>query len=100
MPYVRLPPTLAGRAGSFYVISALLGASFGSVFSRFQDCNWQLLPPQIETANAMGFSTMWKLLGAGLGNFIAGLVLDVFQTDSGVLPGPGSTKTQLVAYKP
>merc|ERR1712083_1168651 len=68
-------------ARAFYILSALLGATFGLVFSRFQDCTWQLLPPNVEFANAMGFSTMWKLLGAGLGNFIAGLILDLCHKD-------------------
>jgi len=43
----------------------------------------------------MGFSTMWKLLGAGLGNFAAGLVLDFFQ-DPAV--GVADDKAALIAY--
>jgi len=78
IPFLRLFQSLPTRIRIFYVLAGFLGATFGSVFSRFQDCNWQLLPPGVETANAMGYSTMWKLLGAGLGNFGAGLVLDFF----------------------
>jgi len=60
------------------VIAGVMGATFGSVYSRFQDCTWQLLPPQADVANAMGFATMCKLLGAGVGNFIAGVILSYF----------------------
>ncbi|CAK0809393.1 unnamed protein product [Prorocentrum cordatum] len=80
IPFLVLLETVEARRGAFYVLSALMGATFGSVYSRFQDCNWQLLPSDVETATAMGFSTMCKLLGAGLGNFVAGLVLDLCQS--------------------
>jgi len=96
MPFVYVFPSRAGRINAFYIISAFLGATFGSVYARFQDCSWQLLPPNVETANAMGFSTMWKLLGAGLGNFIAGLVLDLFQEQTVGTVGDG---TSLIAYR-
>jgi len=104
IPFLRIFHDVPTRTRVFYVVASFMGATFGSVFSRFQDCNWQLLPPGVETANAMGYSTMWKLLGAGLGNFGAGLVLDLFQYDHrtasighhATSAGSGST---LVAYR-
>uniref|UniRef100_A0A7S0B329 Major facilitator superfamily (MFS) profile domain-containing protein n=1 Tax=Pyrodinium bahamense TaxID=73915 RepID=A0A7S0B329_9DINO len=100
MPFVSFFAQKANRAQAFYVLSALLGATFGSVYARFQDCTWQLLPPNVEFANAMGFSTMWKLLGAGLGNFIAGLVLDLFQKKQQLPPDADTLHaTHLVAYQ-
>lgn len=80
IPFLVLLETIEARRGAFYVLSALMGATFGSVYSRFQDCTWQLLPSNVETATAMGFSTMCKLLGAGLGNFGAGVILEFFQS--------------------
>jgi len=100
MPFVHFFPHEGDRAKAFYVLASGLGATFGSVYARFQDCTWQLLPPKIEFANAMGFSTMWKLLGAGLGNFIAGLVLDLFQSDKPLpLDIVNTRQTNLVGYK-
>lgn len=97
MPYVSLIHSLSGRELAFYILTGALGACFGCVFSRFQDCNWQLLPPGVETANAMGFSTMCKLLGAGLGNFAAGLILDAFQ--DGNFVDDSETSMLIVKYK-
>eukprot|EP00413_Alexandrium_margalefii_P044357 CAMPEP_0204604854 /NCGR_PEP_ID=MMETSP0661-20131031/58128_1 /ASSEMBLY_ACC=CAM_ASM_000606 /TAXON_ID=109239 /ORGANISM="Alexandrium margalefi, Strain AMGDE01CS-322" /LENGTH=595 /DNA_ID=CAMNT_0051616045 /DNA_START=89 /DNA_END=1876 /DNA_ORIENTATION=- len=100
MPFVHFLPHKATRAQALYFLAALMGATFGSVYSRFQDCTWQLLPPNVEFANAMGFSTMWKLLGAGLGNFFSGLVLDLFQSAAPLPAGTDVTHaTHLVAYK-
>jgi MFS family permease len=82
IPCIHLFPTFLGRRRFFYILAAFMGATFGSVYARFQDCNWQLLPQGVETATAMGYSTMCKLLGAGLGNFGAGLILDCFQASS------------------
>lgn len=100
MPLIHWIPQKVHRAQAFYFLSALLGATFGTVYARFQDCTWQLLPPKVEFANAMGFSTMWKLLGAGLGNFFSGLVLDLFQSET-KLPADTDAEhaTHLVAYR-
>lgn len=101
LPFVTFFPQKANRAQAFYFLAALLGATFGSVYARFQDCTWQLLPQNVEFANAMGFSTMWKLLGAGLGNFIAGLILDLFPTDHPRWDAPTAPgeKSKLIAYQ-
>lgn len=103
LPGVRLIQGLSTRLRVFYVLAGFLGAAFGSVYSRFQDCNWQLLPPGVETANAMGYSTLWKLLGAGLGNFGAGLVLDLFVYNHTTAAighhASGTSSTTMIAYK-
>jgi len=99
MPFVHFFPHKANRAQAFYFLAALMGATFGSVYARFQDCTWQLLPPNVEFANAMGYSTMWKLLGAGLGNFLAGLVLDLFQEKNQLAADASHHNTNLIAYK-
>jgi len=78
LPAISLLDNMNSRMQAFYVIAGVMGATFGSVYSRFQDCTWQLLPPQADVANAMGFATMCKLLGAGVGNFIAGVILSYF----------------------
>jgi len=77
MPVVGLLPNIAFRTCSFYAIAVLFGAAFGSVYSRFQECTWSLLPPGVDIANAMGFAAMCKLAGVGMGNFLAGIILDV-----------------------
>jgi len=98
MPFVHMFHTHNSRMQAFYIVAALLGTSFGSVYARFQDCQWQLLPKNVETANAMGFSTTAKLLGAGLGNFVAGLILDLFQSHVKMQAGSDGRTTNLIAY--
>jgi len=81
MPIVSfLPQSERQRLIYFYVVSFLLGLTFGSVYSRFQACTWSLLPPHVDIANAMGFASVAKLVGVGIGNFVAGLILDGFRT--------------------
>mmetsp|Transcript_92107 Transcript_92107/g.197365 ORF Transcript_92107/g.197365 Transcript_92107/m.197365 type:complete len:699 (+) Transcript_92107:107-2203(+) len=99
MPFTHFGNSFRQRLQIFYVLAALLGTSFGSVYARFQDCQWQLLPKGVEIANAMGYSTTWKLLGAGLGNFVAGLILDLFADHSkSVEGGTDGRTTNLIAY--
>lgn len=110
MPIIQAFHSQQVRSQAFYVLAGLLGATFGSVYSRFQDCTWQLLPRDVEVANAMGFATMAKLLGAGLGNFVSGVILSFFRignhahhasatktTDN--VPGSASTVADLEGYK-
>jgi len=78
IPFQGLFPRQEQRVVAFYVVSAIWGMSFGSVYARFQECTWSLLPPGVEIANAMGFAAMCKLAGVGIGNFIAGYILDGF----------------------
>lgn len=66
------------RLVTFYIIAGFLGLSFGSVYARFQDCTWSLLPGDADIANLMGFAAMSKLAGVGIGNFVAGLILDSY----------------------
>jgi len=80
MPTVSLLRTAHMRLMSFYIVAFFLGLAFGSTYSRFQACTWSLLPPHVDIANAMGFAAVAKLTGVGLGNFIAGFVLDGFRT--------------------
>jgi len=77
------------RNRAFYFLAALFGAAFGAAFSLFQDMTWQLLPPEANVANAMGFNVMSRLLGIGLGNFAAGLILDFSYTQLGAATQPG-----------
>jgi len=77
MPVVGLLPNITFRTASFYAIALLFGAAFGTVYSRFQECTWSLLPPGVDIANAMGFAAMSKLAGVGIGNFLAGIILDI-----------------------
>mmetsp|Transcript_14758 Transcript_14758/g.26590 ORF Transcript_14758/g.26590 Transcript_14758/m.26590 type:complete len:685 (-) Transcript_14758:53-2107(-) len=83
IPYVALLPQRQARLIIFYVTAAVFGYTFGLSFSQFQGITWQLLPPGIDLANAMGFNVMSRLLGLGVGNFIAGLILDFFYVDTG-----------------
>jgi MFS family permease len=69
------------RLRTFYMVACLLGVSFGSVYSRFQDCTWSLLPTKTDVANLMGFAGMSKLAGVGIGNFAIGMILDAFIMD-------------------
>jgi len=68
------------RTAVFFALTGVLGGSYGMAFTMFQELPWQLLPEGIEVANAMGFNVMCRVLGVGLGNFIAGLILDLSYT--------------------
>mmetsp|Transcript_17896 Transcript_17896/g.36140 ORF Transcript_17896/g.36140 Transcript_17896/m.36140 type:complete len:451 (+) Transcript_17896:1-1353(+) len=76
IPILSCFPDRDTRGRAYYTIAALFGASFGTSFSLFQDLTWQILPQEVNFANAMGFNVMSRLLGVGLGNFLAGLILD------------------------
>merc|ERR1719401_261341 len=65
------------RDRAFYTMTGFFGAAFGVSFSLFQDLTWQILPPEVNFANAMGFNVMSRLLGVGLGNFFCGIILDM-----------------------
>jgi len=78
IPFDGFLPTLTIRKVCFYFISVAFGFSFGAVYARFQECTWSLLPAGVDVANAMGFAAMAKLAGVGIGNFFAGIILDVF----------------------
>mmetsp|Transcript_21616 Transcript_21616/g.50498 ORF Transcript_21616/g.50498 Transcript_21616/m.50498 type:complete len:615 (+) Transcript_21616:210-2054(+) len=78
IPFQGLFPTQGQRVVAFYIVAALWGLSFGSVYARFQECTWSLLPSGVDIANAMGYAAMCKLAGVGIGNFVAGYILDGF----------------------
>jgi len=82
------------RKRVFFVLAGFFGAAFGAAFSLFQDLTWQLLPPDVSCANAMGFNVMSRLLGIGLGNFGAGLILDYSYSQLGAADMSG------VVYRP
>lgn len=84
VPAVCLPASVGQRLVALYVVSGFLGLSFGGVYSRFQTCTWSLLPSGVNVANAMGFAAVMKVTGCGLGNFIAGLILDTFRVGGNV----------------
>lgn len=86
MPCIVLLQDMWSRTVAFYALSALSGACFGASFTRFQDCTWDILPAGANVANAMGFNVMCRLFGVGLGNFIAGIILDQFP-DTNLYPG-------------
>merc|ERR1712118_557350 len=67
----------------FYVGSITCGWGFGFVYALFQSCMWSLLPTNTsDIANAMGFAQLCKCIGLGLGNLIAGCILDTFSMGS------------------
>jgi len=92
IPMLCLFDSIATRLLAFYILAVFFGASFGSAFSRFQDCTWAELPDDADMANAMGFNVMSRLLGVGLGNFIAGIVLDCYYIGEEVAPSTLTTK--------
>lgn len=79
LPTVVLFDDEAIRYSVFAFLAMLLGCCFGSGFARFQDINWQLIPNGADVANCMGFNIMCRLFGVGLGNFAAGVMLDLFE---------------------
>jgi len=87
MPFIGLLPNITLRTVCFYIIAVFFGGAFGSVYSRFQECTWSILPQGIDVANAMGFAAMCKLAGVGVGNFLAGIILDVCNAHNLVLSG-------------
>lgn len=78
IPAAGIFKTYGARLTAYYMFAGLFGFSFGSVYARFQDCIWSLLPNGGDIANLMGFAAMSKLAGVGIGNFVAGLILDHF----------------------
>eukprot|EP00747_Dinoflagellata_sp_TGD_P201907 gnl/TRDRNA2_/TRDRNA2_75390_c0_seq1.p1 gnl/TRDRNA2_/TRDRNA2_75390_c0~~gnl/TRDRNA2_/TRDRNA2_75390_c0_seq1.p1 ORF type:complete len:480 (+),score=61.34 gnl/TRDRNA2_/TRDRNA2_75390_c0_seq1:778-2217(+) len=76
IPMIALFQSSRMRMVAMYIIAGALGLSFGSVYARFQECSWSLLPPGVNTGNALGFAAMCKLVGVGLGSFLAGFALD------------------------
>lgn len=84
IPALALFEDVTHAQRAFYALAVVFGGSFGSAFSRFQDCTWAELPANSDVANAMGFNVMSRLLGVGLGNFGAGLILDLFYTGAEV----------------
>lgn len=81
IPVVGLVPGTPHRIDLFYLVAVAFGSAFGSVYARFQECTWSILPPKVDIANAMGFAAMCKLAGVGLGNFFAGIILDYYAKD-------------------
>lgn len=65
------------RDRAYYIMTVCFGFSFGVSFSLFQDLTWQMLPPEVNFATAMGFNVMSRLAGVGLGNFLCGLILEM-----------------------
>lgn len=82
LPGVTLFPSERVRYWLFAFFSLALGCFFGSGFARFQDITWQLIPNGADVANCMGFNIMCRLFGVGLGNFAAGVLLDLFEYSS------------------
>lgn len=78
MPFMAMIPDETWKEDYFYCMAMMMGFAFGTVFSRFQDCTWQLLPANCDMANSMGFNVMSRNTGVGFGNFLAGMALDFF----------------------
>lgn len=78
MPFMTLLPSPETRMVYFYGIAISLGFCFGAAYTRFQDITWSLIPEDAEWANVMGFNVMCRNAGVGLGNFLAGIILDMF----------------------
>jgi len=89
IPCICFFQTREARSHAFYILASLFGAAFGAAFSVFQDLTWQLLPPDANFATAMGFNVMSRLLGIGLGNFVAGIILDLSYSEIGAASEPG-----------
>lgn len=79
IPATSIPAKQHERLTCFVLIAGALGTTFGSVYSRFQACTWSLLPRNIDYGNAMGFAAVAKVVGCGVGNFVAGMILDFFR---------------------
>jgi len=82
IPLAALPAQVEARLAVLYAVGACLGLAFGSVYVRYQECTWTLLPDGADVANAMGFSAMTKMAGVGIGNFVVGLILDYYSSGS------------------
>lgn len=83
IPCFILLPTLKSRLVALYLGCVLYGGCFGSSFSRFQDTSWELLPANADWSTAMGFNVMLRNVGVGVGNVVAGVVLDRFPMEDG-----------------
>mmetsp|Transcript_68400 Transcript_68400/g.216385 ORF Transcript_68400/g.216385 Transcript_68400/m.216385 type:complete len:548 (-) Transcript_68400:77-1720(-) len=66
-----------------YLLSCVLGLSYGAVYSLVQTCTWSIIPRGANVANWMGLASLAKVTGCGLGNFVAGLILDSFRARGG-----------------
>jgi hypothetical protein len=82
VPIVVLPSASREfRLRCFYIISSCFGVTFGCVFSRFQTCIWMLIPRHADIASTMGFVTLSKCMGVGIGNLAAGIILHRFRSE-------------------
>mmetsp|Transcript_45917 Transcript_45917/g.121756 ORF Transcript_45917/g.121756 Transcript_45917/m.121756 type:complete len:609 (-) Transcript_45917:138-1964(-) len=86
IPFLNYAHETSTRVTLFYLGCALYGSCFGSSFSRFQDTSWELLPPNADWGNAMGFNVMARNFGVGMGNVIAGIELDPFRLTDPSIP--------------
>jgi len=89
IPFLGLISGLHNRTVGFYIFAIAFGFGFGSVYARFQECTWSLLPKGIDVANAMGWAAMCKNAGIGLGNFFVGFILDYFRDGPKAYSLPG-----------
>jgi hypothetical protein len=98
MPLVALLKEVSQRVIAFYALAVCFGGAFGSAFSRFQDCTWSEIPESADMANALGFNVMSRLLGVGLGNFIAGVILDCFYTGEAIITSQKPMPASLLSF--
>jgi len=78
MPFMAFFDTAEMRMAYFYCFATLFGFCFGAAYTRFQDITWLLVPEGVEWANTMGFNVMCRNAGVGMGNFLAGILLNLF----------------------
>jgi len=98
IPCIAFLPSVGFRSFVFYLFACVYGCAFGVAFSSFQDVTWQLLPHRCDVANAMGFNVMCRLLGIGVGNFAAGLILDQYY-DSTYAMGQATKMQEMIAQR-
>lgn len=81
IPFMTAIPKPELRMVYFFAVAIGFGFCFGAAYVRFQDITWQLVPENSEWANTMGFNVMCRNAGVGLGNFLAGIILNMFATE-------------------
>ncbi|CAJ1450160.1 unnamed protein product [Effrenium voratum] len=78
IPFMTFFHAVQIRMLYFFVIAIFFGFCFGAAYVRFQDLTWVLVPESSDWANTMGFNVMCRNAGIGLGNFLAGIILNLF----------------------
>jgi len=82
-------PTQHGRLVFLYNVAMVKGVAFGGIYNIMQPVTWDAIPEMWRSgtgsiSRAMSWIAVCRSVGVGVGNFIAGFILDFAKTHSAV----------------